>query len=102
MSSIRKENLEKLSQKGFLVADSLPVNRLEPGEIPQLRPIEEIFGRLIALKSLWLYVDDYPEGVPSDVVEDMINTYNVKSFLTEEENEILQLSRAEAEKTMDI
>ncbi|NVJ62068.1 MAG: DUF4272 domain-containing protein [Gammaproteobacteria bacterium] len=96
METMRKENLANLSQKGFIAADSLPVNRIDIGETTQLRSKEEIFGRLIALKALWLYVDDHPEAEPLDVIEEMIDTYDLRSFLTKGENEILNLSREEA------
>lgn len=96
MNKIRKENLEQLSQKGFVVADNLPIHRIDIGKSPRLRSIEEIFHRLIGLKALWLYVDDHPEAEPLDVVNEMIDTYNLRSFLTEAENKILNLPREDA------
>jgi len=96
MNEVRAENLKYLSERGFVVAGDLPLVRSDIGDSPKLRPIGEIFGRLLALKALWLWVDDHPDAEQTATVSEMLEFYKLQSFLTAEENEILNLSREEA------
>ena len=87
----REKNLRLLEHAGFRVADSLPL--WSPAE---LRPAEEILGRLLALKALWLWVDRHPPGESDATVRELIDDGGLRRHLTPEETEILDLSREDA------
>jgi hypothetical protein len=61
-----------------------------------LRPKEEIVGRLLALKALWLWVDVHPQAEPEATVAEMLHANRLRDHLTPSELAILNLSRAEA------
>jgi hypothetical protein len=63
---------------------------------PVLRPKDEIIGRLLALKALWLWVDTHPEAESEVTIKEMLNTDRVHQYLTEDETRILDLPRDEA------
>lgn len=96
MQNIRVENLRFLNAAGFTVAESLPLSRLEAGEEPRLRPEKEILGRLVALKTLWLWVDTHPLSETTETLLKMIDSGNVTHHLTQQENSILALTREDA------
>jgi hypothetical protein len=96
MTETREVNLQLLGDAGFRVADNLPILRTEGGVKPVLRPKDEILGRLLALKALWLWVDTHPDRESEVVVNDMVEANEARRHLTAEEVDILDLSREEA------
>ena len=91
-ASVRERNLRLLEKAGFRVANSLPLLSSEP----VLRPTEEILGRLLALKALWLWVDRHPPGESDATVRELIEDGGLRRHLTPEETEILDLPREDA------
>lgn len=92
-SPVREQNLLVLERAGFRVADNLPVRR----DLTVLRPQDEVLGRLLALKALWLWVDVHPNREDDAVVLEMLDQDALRQHLTAEEREILELSREEAD-----
>lgn len=97
MTSAREENLRVLSEAGFRVADNLPVIRDDRGQPTELRPKDEIVGRLLALKAIWLWVDTHPEAESEATVTDMVDADELRRYMTGEEVSILALRREEAD-----
>ncbi len=99
MTETRKKNIRTLTEAGFCVTDNLPISRIDEGELPDLRnlrPKDEITGRLLALKALWLWVDTHPKAESEESVREMIDEGGLGRHLSPQEREISDLSREEA------
>ncbi len=81
-----------LNALGFTPAKSLPLPDLEA----KLRPVGEIAGRLMALDALVTWVVFTEEDASTERVEQYIERNELWGWLTEEETEIIETPRAEA------
>jgi hypothetical protein len=93
---VRSANLKALEKQGFRVADNLPVFREIYCEGAILRPRDEILGRLLALKTLWLWVDIHPQAETTATVKKMCAAVNAMDHLTGEEKHVFTLSRKDS------
>lgn len=91
----RPVNLRLLGELGFRVASSLPVRR-EDGQ-SQLRPVEEILARALALRTVCLWVATDESVVPSAMILEGIRSHALNDYFSETEREILRLSRKHAQ-----
>jgi hypothetical protein len=90
---IRDHSLTFLESRGFRVASSLPM----PDPAQTLRPATEIAARLMALDALFTWVA-FPEDIAdSERLNGYIERNHLLEWMTEEEREIVSLSRQEAE-----
>ncbi|RYX92392.1 DUF4272 domain-containing protein, partial [bacterium] len=88
---MREKNYCKLAEHGFKCALWLPIN-----SDSKLRPMIEIASRLYALNALVMWVTLPEDFIPTDALTKLIEKQNIHQWLTEEESEILKLSREEA------
>lgn len=88
---MREKNYCKLAEHGFKAARSLPINTDS-----KLRPMIEIASRLYALNALVMWVTIPEDFMPTDDLKKLIEKQNIHQWLTEQESEILKLSREEA------
>jgi hypothetical protein len=94
MSTVRARNLELLRSHGFRVAPSLPETREATSH--QVRPLEEIASRLMALDAVFTWVA-FPEGeVESSRVVSYIENNRLTHGMTDGEREIVAQSRTDA------
>ena len=92
--TMREKNLASLKRLGFRVAPSLPTVRHE-GRV-RLRPVPEIVGRAAALKALFAWVSAPEDALPSDRVTAFVRRNKLRAHLTDEEREIVDLPRLDA------
>ena len=88
MTPRRLENLRISKEAGFHPANSLPTDWDKT-----LRPVEEIAGRLHAIKALILWVLAPEDQAPAEKVKGFIEKNDLKRFLTEDELEMLNSDR---------
>lgn len=94
--AMRERNYQALEEKGFRSARWLPLYRGEEGAGDVLRPVEEIAARLLALSALFLWVAAPEDIASSDALQGFIQRNQLAAHLTEEEAEILDMPRDEA------
>lgn len=87
---IRAQSLAWLAPRGFKVAQWLP---LSSGDFDQLRPLEEIAARAMAVKALFAFVVAPEQVLPSDTLTAFFAQNNLRDALTDSEREILLLDR---------
>jgi hypothetical protein len=92
-SAIRKQVVAFLGERGFRPADSLPL----PDMNRKIRPASEIAARLLALAALFTWASAPESAVASKKIQKHIKKNGLHDWLTEEEAEILSLSRDEAQ-----
>ena len=92
MANKRLENVAICHEAGFKPASSLPTEFDR-----QLRPSIEIANRLNAIKSLVLWLMVPQENLQDEKILDFIDQNNLKDFMTNEEETILNLSRDDEE-----
>jgi hypothetical protein len=88
---VRDANLKLLTDKGFRVAPSLPIDRHS-----KLRPQDEIEHRLDALISLVLWVTAPPGVLDDEALKKKALSGTLSSWLTEDEKAIFKLDKATA------
>lgn len=88
--NIREKNLKILSQEGYIVSASLPVNNCKGGS---LRPFDEIIKRLFSLQSILFWVIQDDETTSSEKILSYIERNDLRRFMTIEELDILNLDR---------
>ena len=88
ITDLRLENIKICLNAGFKPASSLPTEFER-----QLRPTIEIAQRLNAIKSLVLWLMVPQENLENDKILNFIEKNNLKDFMSEEEKEILKVSR---------
>ncbi len=96
MVNVRAENLRILAEAGFNVAPGLPLPDFTDPTLAPVRPKREILGRLLAIKTLWLWVDTHPDAESEETVRGMIANDTLREHLTPEEAGILDMSREAA------
>jgi hypothetical protein len=94
LTPVRERNTKLLKDQGFTFAAWLPMR--DESVIPSLRPTEEIAGRLAALNALFAHVVAPEDAIPSDSLAAHIQAASLESHMTEDEQEIIKLSRKEA------
>lgn len=87
-SIVRSQSITICHDAGFKPAGSLPTIRET-----KLRPANEIAGRLHAIKALVLWLMVPTENLPDEKIINFINQNKLLDFMTEEEKEILNVSR---------
>ncbi|MEE3999448.1 DUF4272 domain-containing protein [Tenacibaculum sp. FZY0031] len=87
-SIVRSQSITICHDAGFQPASSLPTIRET-----KLRPANEIAGRLHAIKALVLWLMVPTENLPDEKIINFINQNKLLDFMTEEEKEILNVSR---------
>ncbi|WP_417800412.1 DUF4272 domain-containing protein [Tenacibaculum sp.] len=87
-SIVRSQSITICHDAGFKPASSLPTIRET-----KLRPANEIAGRLHAIKALVLWLMVPTENLPDEKIINFINQNKLLDFMTEEEKEILNVSR---------
>ncbi len=91
----RSQNLNFLSELYFETSPTLPIPSKR--DIPkQLRPIQEIVTRLMALNACFTWVCFEEEDASSKKVQDYIQADNLTLSMTEEEKEIVSTDRETA------
>jgi hypothetical protein len=90
--AIRERTMAELKAAGFRPAANLP----HPNPQAILRPKEELAGRFCALLDLFLFVAAPEDAVPEAGLRQAISSHHLARFLTEDERDILSLSRADA------
>ena len=93
--ALREEVYRKLAERGFRCARFLPLYRGEEGN-EQLRPVDQIAGRLLALHALFLWVSAPEEMASSERIQSFVDRNSLYDHLTEEEAEILRMARSDA------
>lgn len=91
-SIIRSQSITTCLDAGFHPASSLPTIRET-----KLRPVDEIAGRLHAIKSLVLWLMVPSENLPDEKIINFINQNKLFGYMTLEEKEILDASRNDIE-----
>lgn len=94
LTPVRERSTKLLNEHGFTFAAWLPMR--DESVVPTLRPIEEIAGRLAALNALFAYVVAPEDAIPSDALVAHIGAASLESYMTEDEQEIIKLSRKDA------
>lgn len=89
---VREQSLNFLKGTGFHPAGWLPVNR---GNL-QLRPTEEIVGRLFALDSIFTWVAFSESNASSGNLKEYVEGNDLESFMSVSEKKIFRLSRNQA------
>ena len=93
---IREHSFKILSKGGFHFAKSLPTLG-HRGDVPgKLRPVREIALRLMALDALFTWVNSPESSISSQQLNNYLKRSDLRSQLTKDELEILNLSREEA------
>ena len=87
---IRAQSLAWLAPRGFKVADWLP---LSGGDFNQLRPVEQIAARAMAIKALFAFVVVPEQVLSGDYLTAFFTENNLRDALTGGEREILLLDR---------
>ncbi|WP_165249482.1 DUF4272 domain-containing protein [Paludisphaera soli] len=90
--SLKDRTIAELEGQGFRPARWLP----EPDAGRSLRPLEEVAARLMALHALFSWVVLPEDLVATDRIEGALGRNDLRSWLTDEEGEILSLDRAGA------
>jgi hypothetical protein len=90
--AVREWSMTELKAAGFRPAANLP----HPDPQAVLRPTEEIAGRFCALLNLFFFVAAPEHAWKESELRQAIKSHDLTRFLTEEEREILSLSRADA------
>jgi hypothetical protein len=90
---IRDNSLLWLQPRGFQVASSLP---LSGGHFDQLRPIEEVAARALAIKGLFAWVVAPETALPGAILTRFLGDNDLADDLTGDEREILLLDRTAA------
>ncbi len=93
---VREANLHALKALGFKVAASLPTEF--SSSATQLRPLEEIVKRALALLSTGDWVCATEAQISSERIINRIKSLALDRFLTVEDRSILATPRAEAQK----
>lgn len=93
--AIRERHYCMLAERGFICARWLPLYRNEEGA-EGLRPVEEVASRTLALMALFFWVSAPEEVASTERLNSFVERNGLRDWLTEEELEILDLSRAEA------
>lgn len=83
---IQADNAKRIQQKGYRVCDWLPIL-----ETPTIRTIEEIKGRMSVMNALINIAFE----APTYIIKNWIETYNLTSFLSKHEYEILMKENLE-------
>ncbi len=91
-NAVREQSMDYLRERGFRPADWLPL----PDVTLQLRPPEEIAGRLLALNTVFTWAAAPKEAVASADIRRQFRQERLRSWLTDEEYEIVRLLRQEA------
>ncbi len=94
--AMRERHYYMLAERGFRCSRWLPLYRSEDGE-DSLRPVDEIAARLMALNALFLWVTAPEDVVPTERIHDYVGRNALEEHLTDEENEIRLLPRADAQ-----
>lgn len=94
LTPVRERNLKLLKDSGFTAAAWLPM--WDESVVPSLRPTEEIAGRLAALNALFAHAAAPEDVIPSDALVAHIRVAGLEIHMTEDEREIVNLSRKEA------
>lgn len=84
-----------LAERGFRCARWLPLYRTE-NHTDTLRPVHEVAGRLLALQALFLWVSAPEDVAASERLQAFVRRNALRDHLTNDENDILSLPRAEA------
>lgn len=92
VSTIRVRSLLDCKNAGFKPAQSLPTIKAI-----ELRPVQEIAGRLHAIKALVLWVMVSAEDLPDAVIFDFIAQNKLNAHLTKEEKEVFNVPRQNEE-----
>lgn len=87
-AAIRQKNLQRLTQKQFKVAGSLPHG--PRGENDGLRPIDQIAKRLWALNALFHYIADMGQNTPKKVIRNCATRSRLAEHLTPSESEMFR------------
>ena len=92
--AMRERHYFELAQRGFHCARWLP---LETSSDKELRPLNEILGRVNALNILFHWV--VFTQIEDKILKDFIERNQLLQYFTASEQEILSLSRTEAQET---
>jgi hypothetical protein len=93
---IRNRSRAILQAGGFHFTGGLPTAGHRAGVAGKLRPIREVAVRLMALDALFAWVNSPESSVPTARLNAYMNRNDLRAHMTEEEREILALSRADA------
>lgn len=94
--SVREMNLVIANEAGFFSAPSLPLPSARTSCLGHLRSIKEIAGRLFAMDCTFTWVAYSVEDVESKRILAYRDRNGLDEFLTQEEKDILELSREDA------
>lgn len=87
-STEREEIRSSLGELGFRFADSLPwIKHLE------YRPIEEIAGRLLAIKMVAGWVCSDEENAPTKELREYVKKWELSAFMSKKERELIAVPR---------
>ncbi len=88
-ANLRNQSLAYLDYMGFQCARWLP----QPDMSRQLRPINEIAGRLAALAGVFAWASAPPDAMPNDLIAKYFKQSSLGKYLTKEEAQIVSTSR---------
>lgn len=91
-ASLREKTFADLEAIGFKPANSLPLPDIDVS----IRPAHEVAARLMALNALFAWVAFPEASVASDRVQKYIDRNGLRDWMTEEENEIVDMPRTDA------
>ncbi|MBN2384562.1 DUF4272 domain-containing protein [bacterium] len=92
---MRERHYCLLAERAFICARWLPLYRTESG-VDELRPVEEIAARFLALCSLFLWVSAPEDVAPTNLLKEFYNHNNLDRHLTMSENAIVLMAREDA------
>ncbi len=93
--AMREAHYCSLAARGFRCARWLPLFRREDTE-DQLRPVDDIAGRQLALNALYRWVSAPEDNAAAERLRGFVDRNTLHEHLTAEENQILSLPRPEA------
>ncbi|MDB4766822.1 DUF4272 domain-containing protein [bacterium] len=96
--AVRKRSIATLTEGGFIVSQGLPTSGHRRGVAGKLRPTREIALRLMALNALFMWASAPEAAVKSEELQAYIKRNNLLDHLSLAEQEIISLSRTEANK----
>jgi hypothetical protein len=91
--TLRQQVLTELERQGFRPARWLPL----PDVKANVRPVEEIVSRLMALAAVFTWASAPESAVPTESVRGYVKKNRLSTWMTAEESELLRLARDDAQ-----
>jgi hypothetical protein len=92
--TLRDAHVSQLNDLGFSVSNGLPIKNWDKININY----ERVAKRLLAIKIVFAYVCMPKELIPTDKIQQSINSNRIGKFFTSSEREMLKMNRDESNK----